>query len=414
MRVLAGGVSSGFRMAERPFPLFFTEAIGSRVVDADGHSYIDYVAGYGPVVLGHSDARVTEAVASAASRLQQVGGQHEAEVELAETLITHIPAFETIRFSVSGSEAVHASIRLARAVTGRRLVLKFSGHYHGWLDTIATDVNGAPAASGQPLSSIAEVLVAPWNEVAEVSRLFSERGEEIAAVIMEPIACNGGVIFPRPGYIELVRKLTSDSGSLLIFDEVITGFRLGLGGAQRRLGITPDLTVVAKAMANGFPISAFGGRRDLMALVAREPLMHAGTYNGGGTSVAAALATIAALEEPGFYEGLVARSKRLMEGLATLAKTHDLPFLVQGPGPVFFMWFIDLPRVETYEQHLVADYTLYARFAERLLAHGVRVIPNGRWYLTGAHSDDDISRTLAAVDVVMDELKDTIGRGFGA
>ena len=292
--VLPGGVSTGFRAAEKPVPLFFERAEGSRLVDVDGNAYVDYVCGMGPIILGHSHPEVTEAVARAAAMLVQTGGQHEAEVELAERLVGHVPSFEMLRPSMSGSEAVHGAIRLARAATGRSVVVKFAGHYHGWLDGVLGATRKLPPilpeSKGQPASTLAEVVALEWNDLDALRRTLTTSGDQIAAVIMEPYPCNGGVIPPAPGFVEAARELTRACGAVLIFDEVITGFRLGLDGAQGMLGVTPDLTVVAKAMANGVPIAAFGGRRDLMELLARGGVTHAGTYNAGGISVAAALA----------------------------------------------------------------------------------------------------------------------------
>lgn len=399
---LAGGVSTAFRMFERPVPLFIDEAAGAELVDVDGTRYVDYVAGFGPVVLGHADPHVAEAVARAAASVQQVGAQHEAEVILAERLCQQVPAFETVRISLTGSEAVHAALRLARAATGRPIVLKFAGHYHGWFDGVFSATShvppGWPESRGQDHSALAGIRVIEFNDAAALEQAFAVGGRDIAAVIMEAIPCNQGVIYPRPGYLELARRLCDDNGALLVFDEVITGFRLGLGGAQAETGVTPDLAVVAKAMGNGFPISAFGGRRELMDLVADNRVVHAGTYNGGGVSVAAALATIDRLEDGSLdaHAHMRRLGTRLREGLETAATEHGLRLVTQGPGPVFFAWFLDEGGVESYRDHLRADASLYARFAEHMLGEGVRVIPAGRWYLTAAHTDDHIDRSLEA------------------
>lgn len=401
---LAGGVSTAFRALERPVPLFLKEAQGARLVDVDGNEYVDFVCGFGPVILGHNDETVTEAVARGAGSLQQVGGQQAAEIELAETLCKCVPAFQLVRFSSSGSEAVHAALRLARAATGRPLVVKFAGHYHGWLDNVYAGTFHAPPvlpeSRGQTPSALSELVVIDWNDEAGLRSLFATAGDQIAGVIMEPIACNGGVIYPADGYLELARDLTAATGAVLIFDEVITGFRLGLGGAQAEVDVTPDLAIVAKAMANGLPISAFGGRRDLMELVAHNTVTHAGTYNGGGASIAAALATIDELErESGrLYRAMSSHASRLMDGLRQSAQRHGHRLVVQGPGPVFFAWFLDQDEVTSHRDHLRADIGRYARFAELMLGLGVRLIPSGRWYLTASHTVDDIERALVAAD----------------
>jgi len=409
-RVLAGGVSTAFRLYERPVPLFMAEARGSKVVDVDGNEYVDFACGFGPVILGHADEDVTAAVAQAAAGVQQVGAQHLGEVELAELLCEVVPAFELVRLGSSGSEAVHAALRLARGVTGRPLVVKFAGHYHGWFDGVLAGTAHLPPtlpeSRGQNPSALADLVLTDWNDIAALEALFASAGDRIAAVIMEPFPCNQGCMFPAPGYLEAVRRLTQSAGSLLIFDEVITGFRIGLGGAQEATGVTPDLGIVAKAMANGFPISAFGGRRELMDLASDNRVLHAGTFNGGGISVAAALATIRRLKDSDgeIHARLERLGGRLMEGLESLGAEHGHRMVTQGPGPVFFSWFLEEGGVDSYRDHLRADSARYARLAELMLAEGVRVIPAGRWYLNGAHSDEDVDRTLEAADAAFKRL----------
>jgi glutamate-1-semialdehyde 2,1-aminomutase len=408
-RHLAGGVSTAFRMYERPVPLFIREAKGARLTDVDGREYVDYACGFGPVILGHGHERVAQAVAEAAAGVQQVGAQHEAEIELAELLCRTVPAFDVVRLSVSGSEAVHAALRLARAVTGRPLVVKFAGHYHGWFDTIYTGTAhlgpAVPESAGQGVSALADVLVCDWNERDPLDELFAAYGDQIAAVIMEAIPCNQGVLFPDPGYLEHVRELTARAGALLIFDEVITGFRIGLGGAQELTGVTPDLAVVAKAMANGFPISAFGGPADLMEPVTANRAVHAGTFNGGGISVAASLATIRELDETeGIHARMHALGQRLMDGLRAAAAQHGQRLVAQGPGAVFFAWLLDEGEVTSYRDHLRADGARYARFAELMLSEDVRIIPAGRWYLTAAHDEAAIDQTVAAAERAFAQL----------
>ncbi len=410
-RTLAAGVTTAFRMYERPVPLCIEEASGAHMIDVDGNRYIDYVCGYGPVILGHGHDGVCQAIERAARGLQQVGGQHRGERALAEKLCELIPSFERTRLSMSGSEAIHASIRLARAATGRSLIIKFAGHYHGWFDGIFVGTASLPPgvgeSDGQLQSSVGDVILIEWNDIAALEDVFARAGERIAAVIMEPMPCNQGVMYPDDGYLESVRELTRSAGSLLIFDEVITGFRVDLGGAQSIFGVTPDLTVVAKAMGNGFPVSAFGGRADLMDLVARNRVVHAGTYNGGGISVAAATETIATLSrDPGIHGRMAELGARLKDGLEAAAASAGRRLVTQGPGPVFFTWFLDEGDVRTYRDHLRADSTAYARFAELMLAEGVRLIPAGRWYLTAAHTEEDIEMTLAAAERVLHRMSD--------
>jgi glutamate-1-semialdehyde 2,1-aminomutase len=406
-RSLAGGVSTAFRRSERPHPLVIRAAQGGHVTDVDGNEYVDFVCGYGPVILGHADPVVADAVGAAARGVQQVGGQTEDEFRLAELLTREIPSFDRVRISLSGSEAVHAALRLARAATGRTLVAKFAGHYHGWLDTIFTGTSGTELvaeSAGQPDRGLADLALLRWNDPAGLDPFFAQRGSELAAVILEPYPCNGGVIPPAPGFLERLRELTSASGALLVFDEVITGFRLGLAGAQGQLGVRPDLTIVAKAMGNGFPISAFGGRAALMDLVASNTVVHAGTYNSGGVSVAAALATITQLRETDPYPHMRALGRRLRDGLVHAARAHGHRLVAQGPGPVFFTWLLADGEVSTFEDHLRADRATYGRFVEGLARRGVRVIPNGRWYLNAAHTDEDVDRALDQAERTFAEL----------
>jgi len=411
-RVLPGGVSSNVKMEERPQPLFFDRAEGSRLYDCDGNAYIDYTCGYGPVVLGHAYPPVVEALQAAAARGFLYGGQHEGEILLAERLVAAVPCIEMVRYNSTGSEAVAAAVRLARAYTRRTKIIRFAGHYHGWFDEelLAThpapdgDALPVPESAGQPVSSAAHVLVAPWNDVAALEAILAAHRGEVAAVLMEPIMCNSGVIMPEPGYLERVRALCTEHGTVLIFDEVITGFRVHLGGAQALLGVTPDLATFGKAMANGFPFSAVGGRREIMDLISSGSVVHAGTFNGNPLGVAAALATIDELarDDGAVFRRLNATGQRLMQGIREVAAGRGIPVLVQGPGPVFYMWFTDRPAITGYQSSAQVNREPYARFAAAMLAGGVRVIPGGRWYVTSSHTDDDIDRTLKAVAAALD------------
>ena len=409
-QVIAGGVSTAFRAFERPVPLTIVSATGSHLIDADGNDLVDFVCGMGPIILGHGDPGVVAAVTRAASQLQQPSAQSEAEVELAEQLRAIVPSCERLRFGLSGSEAVHAALRVSRAATGRSLVVKFAGHYHGWLDPVFAATSQLPPArpetAGQPPSSLSDLVAIEWNDTAGLEALFAGRGGEIAALIMEAYPCNGGVIPAAPGFLERCRELCDAHGSLLVFDEVITGFRVGLGGAQEMLGVRPDLTVMAKAIGNGFPISAFGGRADVMDEIATNRVMHAGTYNGGGISIAAALATTSALAaDPAIYERMRVLGTRLREGLEALGARHGHRIVTAGPGPVFFAWFLDEGDVSTFRDHLGADHARYGRFAAAMLAEGVRLIPAGRWYLSAAHDDADVERALDAADRALARLE---------
>ncbi|MDR7481042.1 MAG: aspartate aminotransferase family protein [Armatimonadota bacterium] len=419
-QVLAGGVSSSIRLAELPHPLFFTRAQGAVVETVDGHRLIDYVCGYGPIILGHADARVTDPVAASLARGQAYGGQHVLEVEVAERIRAAVPTMETMRFSSSGSEAVHAAIRIARAATGRWGVVRFDGHYHGWLDTIHAEAlepgeaggRARPASLGQPADALRHVTTLPWNDREALDAAARRLRGTLAAVVLEPILCNTGVIPPRPGFLEAVRSWCDREGAVLIFDEVITGFRVGPGGAQGLLGVRPDLSVFGKAIANGFPLSVVGGRRDLLESVAAGQVLHAGTFNGHVTTLVAARATLDVLAANGgaVYHELTTRGRALMQGLRDAAHAAGIPVLVQGPGPVFHLWITDLREVTDARVARAAGTEAYARFALAMLRHGVRLIPGGRWYLCAAHTDEHIAQTVAAARDAFAELAVAVAR----
>ncbi|MDR7522599.1 MAG: aspartate aminotransferase family protein [Armatimonadota bacterium] len=415
--VLPGGVSSNIKMEERPHPMFFIHAEGSRLFDCDGNAYIDYSCGYGSVILGHGHPSVVAALQGAAARGFNYGGQHEGEVILAEKLVSLVPCIEMVRYNSTGSEAVAAAIRLARAYTGRPKFIRFSGHYHGWLDEqlvsahFPVDEKATPRleSAGQCSSSADNVLVAPWNDASALECLLEAHSREVAAVLMEPIMCNGGVIMPVEGYLERARELCTRHGVLLIFDEVITGFRVHLGGAQALLGVTPDLAVFGKAMANGFPISCVGGRREIMNQIAAGRVFHAGTFNGNPLGVATALATVEELsrDNGAAYQLLTAIGRRLMQGIREAAAAKGVPVLVQGPGPVFYTWFTQVESIWNYEISVRISRAPYSQFAAALLANGVRVIPGGRWYVTCSHTEEDVDRTCEAVERALEVVRVT-------
>lgn len=414
-RVMPGGVNSNVKMEERPQPLFFTRGQGSRLYDSDGNVYIDYTCGYGPIILGHAYPPVVAAVQEAAAKGFLYGGQHEGEVLLAERLADLVPCIEMVRLSSTGSEAVAAAVRLARAYTGRDTVVRFVGHYHGWLDEQLVNTHPSPDepptavtldSEGQPASAGAHLLVAPWNDAAALDRLVADHPKDIAAILMEPIMCNSGVMLPAVGYLQRVREICSRHGIVLIFDEVITGFRVHLGGAQGLLGIVPDLAVFGKAMGNGIPISCVGGRRQIMELIASGRVVHSGTFNGNPLGVAAAMATTDELlhHTDQIYPRLAAIGMRLMRGITEAAAARGIPVLLQGPGSVFYMWFTDAKAIADYQASARVDRAPYARFAEALLARGIRVIPGGRWYVSFSHTDDDVDQTLDAIAGALDAV----------
>lgn len=418
---LAGGVSSNVRAGERPFPLFFTRAAGATLVDADGNEYIDYVLGQGPMILGHSHPAVLDAVERAMRDGQLFAGQHELELEVAEALVRIIPAAELCRFGVGGSELVQAAMRLARAVTGRTLILRFEGHYHGWYDNVLINVATPPEQAGpreaprptlgtpgQTPSVLGDFLVLPWNDLGLVEALFAARGHEIAAVMTEPMMCNTGAILPVPGFLAGLRRLCDQHGALLYLDEIITGFRLGLAGAQGRFGVEPDLSTFAKAMAGGFAASALVGRRAYMERFARD-VNHSGTFNGNVISMAATAAAIAELERDGgaVYAHLEQIGAALIDGIRAIARRHGAPLLVQGLPTAFHLAFTELPTVNDYRDYVLScDKERYGRLKVALLRRGVRVLDRGVWYISAAHTLEHIERTLASFEAALVEVSE--------
>ncbi|MCY2964520.1 MAG: aminotransferase class III-fold pyridoxal phosphate-dependent enzyme [Planctomycetota bacterium] len=413
-RVLAGGVASEFRKFSAPHPLFYVSGAGSRLTDVDGNVYLDFTLSQGPLVLGHSHPEVLAAVQQASAAGQLYAGQHLQELELAESLQRLIPCAELLRFSLSGSEADHAALRLARAVTGRNRFLRFEGHYHGWFDNVAVGVGGTLAdlgprdnptpvrwSQGLPAQIEQESLVLPWNDLALVEQAFARHGNELAAVITEPVMCNNGCIPPEPGFLRGLRDICDRHGTVLIFDEVITGFRTGLGGAQTLFGVTPDLAVFGKAMASGYPISVLAGKKKFMQPIADGKVIHAGTMNSGNPSIAAALATLRVLERDQIPESLKAKGECLMAGLADVAQRAGHPLRIQGLGPMFHAGFTTLPAVRDYRDTLTYDKPAYAKFVVGMQDRGIRLIGRGLWYVSAAHSADDIDQAIStAYDVL--------------
>ena len=410
--VLAGGVSSNFRYHSLPAPLAIDRGEGPHVWDADGNRYIDYVLGNGPAFLGHSPATVLDAVRDSLADGQAFTSVHQAEIDLAERLVELIPCAERVRFDVSGTQAGHIALRLARAHTGRQKIVKFEGHYHGWADNIFLSLNptlaeagsaDAPAvltmSDGQSDSVRGDALVATYNDLARLTALVERNAEDIAAIVLEPVPCNTGVIEPRPGYLEGVRELCDRHGIVLVFDEVITGFRAALGGAQQRFGVTPDLAIFAKAVASGFPMSVIAGRADIMDGV-MSGVVHGGTYNAITSTVAACRATVETLAEGGdeLYAAIERRGQRLIEGFNDIGRRHGLPLHAQGLGTVFTTVFTESPPLTDYRDYKASDESLRLQFVQALQDAGVRTTARGTWFMSAVHTDDDIDETLSAAD----------------
>ena len=412
---LAGGVSSQARIGEKPVPLFFESGKGSKLYDVDGNKYIDYQMANGPAFFGHSPDFLLEAVNREMQRFQLFAGQHELEIRVSELVQQAVPCAELVRYNSSGTEAVQSALRMARAYTGRNNFIKFEGHYHGWMDSVLystfhppLDRIGpyespvpVPVSAGQSRGTAQEVITLPWNDLDLLTTAVEKHSSDLAAIIMEPIACNVNSALPKPGYLEGVRKLCNDSGIVLIFDEVITGFRIGLGGAQGYLGVTPDMGVFAKAMAGGFPISMVAATKEIMTSLEDSTTVLAGTYNSNVMVMAAAEASINKLMENdgAVYRHVYSVGNRLIDGLRGLARTHEEDVLVQGLGPAFHMIFTaenELPDYRSSAQN--SDSKRYARFRVGMLENGVRLMDDGRWFLSSAHTEEDIDRTLEIAD----------------
>jgi len=417
---LAGGVSSHFRAGQQPHPLFFTHGSGSKLYDVDGREYIDYLLGQGPDLLGHAPPALVQAVSRALPRGQIFAGQTEGEVTVSETICRLVPCAELVRYSSSGSEVMQAALRLARAYTGRLKFIKFEGHYHGWFDNVAWSVHppleeAGPADAPRPVAlsegqcpTEAEyVLVLPWNDLEAVHRAVRQQGGEIAALVTEPIMCNTNCIRPEPGYLEGLRELCTQEGIVLIFDEVITGFRPCLGGAQEYLRVTPDLAIFGKALAGGFPQSVLAGKRELMCLLAEGRVVHAGTLNANLMCMAATEAMLNCLQAEGgaIYEHLFRLGQQLMEGLVERAHHYGHPALAQGLGPMFWFGFTEAGKITDYRSHLqLTDAGKYARFVRLMLEEGILLIGRGMWYVSAAHTEEDVECTLRAAEAALRKL----------
>lgn len=406
-RWIAGGVNSNFRMGMQPGPLVFTHGEGPWLFDADGNRLIDYYAGMGAMVLGHSPEPVRHAVKQQVDKGILFAGQTPVEAEAARLLCARIPCAERLRFGSSGSEVAQAAMRLCRAATGRRKIVKFEGHYHGWFDNIlwstapalnaaGPDAEPVPVGGslGQDPAEADGIVVLQWNDLPMLEARLA--AGDIAGVVMEPAMCNQGAIAPAPGYLEGALAACRRQGTLLVFDEVITGFRLHAGGAQALFGVTPDLAIFAKAIANGFPVAAIAGRADLLDRFATGGVLHGGTFNAQCVSMAALLATQQALT-PEHFEHTGARGLRLQDGIRSILAELGIKAQVTGFPLMFHVAFgLDRPA-RNYRDIARRDHATYVRFAHALLQRGVRALERGAWFVSSAHTDDVIDATLDAV-----------------
>lgn len=403
---LAGGVSSNFRLGISPTPLVFDRAEGAFLIDADGNRIIDYYLGMGPMILGHTPADVIAAATEQMRKGILYGGQSGPEAEAARLVCEMVPCAERMRFASSGSEAVQAALRIARAATGRRVALKFEGHYHGWFDNILWSTTPPPGATGPVAGSKGqmethEIAVLPWNDLPVLRERLEKR--DVAMVIMESAMCNQGALFPSPGYLEGVREICTKTGTVLVFDEVVTGFRVGPGGAQQYFGVTPDLATFAKAIANGFPVAAIAGRADLLDQLA-QGVMHGGTYNGQAVTMAATVATLKRLQKPETWEGLNRCGTRLMEGLREEFARAGVPAVVTGFPTVFHVALGMTEPAKNWAGLAGFDRKRYVAFTTALVLRGVRCLERGAWFMSTEHDEAVVDTTLAAVREALTEI----------
>jgi len=410
--MVAGGISSQIRRAERPVPLFFKGGKGSRMWDVDGNEYVDYVQGMGPNIFGHAPDFIVDAVREDIGNGFCLAGQSEQELEVTELIRAAVPLKGLVRYASSGTEIDQLVLRVARGFTGRSKWVKFEGHYHGWTDTVLYSVHpplseagpvDAPNAVGESLGmapgSADDIIIAPWNDLSALEAVFQANPDDIACVMMEPIMGNTNCIVADDGYLAGALDLCEKYGALLVFDEVITGFRVAHGGAQEFTGVVPHLATYGKSVAGGFPLSVLIGLPAIMEKVGTGEIMHGGSFNSNVMVMSAAKASLShiAKNPEGFYNDLNAQGLKLMQGLNDAAEQAGVPMLVQGLGSTFWTTFTEKKSIRDYREHAAnVDGEKYAVFAEQMLTRGIRLATNSRWHMSSAHGDEDIAQTLEA------------------
>jgi glutamate-1-semialdehyde 2,1-aminomutase len=405
-RVIPAGVNSPVRAfrAVGGVPVFLERASGPHLWDAEGRRYIDYVGSWGPMVAGHTHPEVVAAVQAAAARALSFGAPTQAEIELAETLCRLVPSLDMVRLVSSGTEATMTAIRLARGSSGRDVIVKFEGCYHGHADSLLVKAGsgaltfGNPSSAGVPADTAAHTLVLDFNDLSQVKKAFAEKGRAIAGVIVEPVVGNMNLVLPAPGFLETLSEECTRHGAVLIFDEVMTGFRVALGGAQARFGIRPDLTTLGKVIGGGLPVGAVGGRRDVMEKIAPlGPVYQAGTLSGNPVAVAAGLATLKLVQEKDFQQKIEATTRALVEGLAAEARKAKIPFSAQSIGSMFGLYFRDAPP-RNFAEVMQCDRDRFNRFFHEMLKRGVYLAPSAyeAGFVSAAHGRAEIDETLAA------------------
>ena len=412
--VIPGGVNSPVRACKSVGrdPVFVDRAEGCMLYDADGNAYIDYVGSWGPMILGHRHPAVVSALQATLERGTSFGAPTDLEIELAEMVIAAVPGIDTVRFVNSGTEATMSAIRLARGVTGRDLIIKFDGCYHGHADTLLVEAGsgvatlGIPGSPGVPAAVAAQTISIPFNDREAVQRVMSEKGPEVACVIVEPVAGNMGLVPPAEGFLTGLREMTEKAGSLLIFDEVITGFRVSLGGAQALYNVMPDLTTLGKIIGGGLPVGAYGGKKEIMDQIAPQgPVYQAGTLSGNPLAMAAGIATLAELNKSGVYAELDQKADFLTKGIREAAQASGIAVQVGRVGSVFGMFFNDKP-VRNMSDAKSCDLDRFTRYYDAMLEQGIYIAPSQfeSGFVSTAHGEEQIKKTIQTIQAVFDRL----------
>ena len=414
LKIIPGGVNSPVRACKSvgADPLFIERGQGCLIYDADGNRFIDYIGSWGPLILGHRHPAVVDAITAVLERGTSFGAPTDLEIQLAEKVIDAVPSVDMVRMVNSGTEATMSAIRLARGATGRDLIIKFDGCYHGHADTLLVAAGsgvatlGIPGSPGVPEAVAQSTLSLPFNDIDAIKKVMADKGDKVAGVIVEPVAGNMGLVAPEDGFLKTLRELTQAHGSLLIFDEVMTGFRVAYGGAQSLYGITPDLSCFGKVIGGGLPVAAYGGKKEIMSQIAPQgSIYQAGTLSGNPLAMAAGIATLKQLQKPGVYEALNEKSKRLITGLGNAAQKAGISARVGHVGSMLGMFFTD-QNVANFDDAKTCDLKLFASFYQGMRRHGIYIAPSQFevLFMSTAHNDESVDATIDAAEQVLEKL----------